>query len=392
MLLFPVFSTIANAENIEVGKYSILQTNAIKNNQGTNKALGLYAFTPHNTVQEKWEQNKSADNDITYNFTRHSAHYQSVYQIKYDSGDVILKSGKDYTVNFNNFYHSLLVGFRGVQFYVRNINQVKLMVTYADGTLKEVNTYEIQQISGTPNFNLNWTFSPDKDVTTIELCVISDIGSAYPSSLNNSSNGHLDITSYYGEVNGDDKYNFSIEVATEEAGLLKSVIQWLSGIKDKIQETLSSVSGGFSNVISGLGNIVNNIIELPAKLWTSISNGLKELFVPNEKQLEDYSNDWDMLLSQRFGALYESGEIMSDIVNNVIGTQVMLAEETGEIDIPLVSLNSYGIPFSFGGYSVNIIPQGFDFLVVICKRIISVCCTLLFVNALRKKYESVMGG
>lgn len=49
------------------------------------------------------------------------------------------------------------------------------------------------------------------------------------------------------------------------------------------------------------------------------------------------------------------------------------------------------ILFTFGGYDVQIVPTGFDFIVNILKTVIGIVCTILCVNALRKKYDEVMG-
>lgn len=60
--------------------------------------------------------------------------------------------------------------------------------------------------------------------------------------------------------------------------------------------------------------------------------------------------------------------------------------------MPEVTVNFSDTSFSFGGYEVSIIPDGFDVLVTAVKGITSIVCTFLFINSLRNKYEKLIGG
>lgn len=60
--------------------------------------------------------------------------------------------------------------------------------------------------------------------------------------------------------------------------------------------------------------------------------------------------------------------------------------------MPEVNVMLVDTEFVFGGYEVQIIPDKFEVLVKALKSIISIVCTLLFVNALKSKYDKLIGG
>ena len=69
----------------------------------------------------------------------------------------------------------------------------------------------------------------------------------------------------------------------------------------------------------------------------------------------------------------------------------MQADETDTIEFPQASINLSGTPFTFGGYSVKIVPEGFGVLVTAIKSIVAIVCTVAFVNGMRKRYDEIMG-
>lgn len=389
MLLSIVFSTIANAEEVEVKPYNIRQQNNIIQ-QGTQYLIDAVIFEPRNDFVEKWERVVN-DGTFTAHGLRSNSSYASIYTIEYNDETSILEKGKSYNIRFNNFYHSLLLSYKDTQFYVRNPGYISIIVMDRQLNEQVITSYSLDHVNNTPIINLEFDIIPNFDVYRIFIRVDSYISDYVPQGLFDS-NGWVHITSYFGEINGDDNYQFSMEVQSEEAGLLSGLLEWIKSIKSKIDDMFTNVSNGFSNISSSITNVVNNIIELPSKLWTLISDGLKALFVPDSNKIAEYREDWDMLLSQRFGAIYESGEVISNVINNISASAVMTVESDGIITIPKVNLTEYGIPFEFGGYEVDIKPDGFEFLITVCKRVISISCTLMFVNTLRKRYESVVHG
>lgn len=136
-----------------------------------------------------------------------------------------------------------------------------------------------------------------------------------------------------------------------------------------------------------LSSIKDGITELPTKIWDKISNGLKELFIPSEEDLTAIKDSFDTMLSERFGALYEVGGIISDFAESFEFTELK-----NTIELPVISLDFGDASWEFGGYTVDVVPDNFQFLVDMLKTLISICCIALFINAMKHKYDKLVGG
>lgn len=146
-----------------------------------------------------------------------------------------------------------------------------------------------------------------------------------------------------------------------------------------IEESTNSL---LDKIVGWLSNIKDAITNLPQL----IADGIKGLFIPNEETMVEIKNSWNTLLEERFGAIYQAGQIISEFAE-----KFTYKSEKNTIDMPAVSVNLAGSVFSFGGYTVALVPERFAFLVSALKGLISICCTLLFVNALRNKYNKIVG-
>lgn len=162
----------------------------------------------------------------------------------------------------------------------------------------------------------------------------------------------------------------------DNSGFFASILEWLRNIRD-----------GVTGLGDKISNVVNSIIELPSRIWSFISDGLKELFIPSEDDMVSIKEDWDTLMSERFGAIYEAGSLIVDWANNFTEQS---AKNT--VNMPSVSVDLAGTEFTFGGYDVELVPERFSFLVDILKGVIDIVCTLAFVNAMKKRYDNVVGG
>lgn len=159
-------------------------------------------------------------------------------------------------------------------------------------------------------------------------------------------------------------------------------------IKDKLDEVIENDDDNAETTHGFLRQILDTIINLPSKLWELISDGLKSLFVPDEQFMTDYSDKWNELLEDRFGAVFQA-------VNIIFGCwdDISAADQTNTIDMPEVTIPlPEGNSFTFGGFAVQIVPDGFDFLVGSVKMIIGIVCTALFLNGLKSRYNEIMEG
>lgn len=143
------------------------------------------------------------------------------------------------------------------------------------------------------------------------------------------------------------------------------------------------VAAGIEESNNWLENIANGIINLPQ----TIMDGIKGLFVPDAEAMAEYKDQWESLLSQRFGAIYESVQLIDDFASSL---SMQGLQDT--VTFPSVELDLAGTLVVFGGWEVDVVPDGFEFLIEVLKKIISIVATLAFVNAMRNKFEGILGG
>lgn len=108
---------------------------------------------------------------------------------------------------------------------------------------------------------------------------------------------------------------------------------------------------------------------------------MNTLFVPSDNDISSMWQDWDNLLSDRFGALYQVFDIIVDYCNSFTNNH------TDYIEFPSITLSFGNTPFVFGGWKVPIVVDGFGFLFESIKLIISVLCTLSFINAIHNRFD-----
>lgn len=177
-------------------------------------------------------------------------------------------------------------------------------------------------------------------------------------------------------------------IESEEEGLLNSIIQWLKDLKETVLGGFSGIgqnlSNGFTNLKNGLIELKNNILELPQK----IANSLKNLFVPSDNYFVNKMDEMQLELEQNLGAVYQVSNLLDDFFTG-FNADVTI----NVIEVPLLTVDLLGYPFSFGGWNVPIIPDGrLQFLADACKFVIGVLTTFGLLYGLRKKYDEIVGG
>lgn len=180
------------------------------------------------------------------------------------------------------------------------------------------------------------------------------------------------------------------EIGSDLDDLGDSIDQGLLDVEGAIDEGLNDVEsaiGDTNDKIAESNSLLSNVIEGITFLPKKLLDGIVGLFVPSEEDLESYNDKWNELLRSRFGALYES----VDLIDEFAGTMKLKAA-TNTISFPSVSLNLAGVPFTFGGWDVRVVPEGFDEVFDMLKWMISIIATLGMVNALRNKFERLLGG
>lgn len=185
------------------------------------------------------------------------------------------------------------------------------------------------------------------------------------------------------------QWNFSIKsinISTmDEEEIQGGILGWIKNIFNSISNLPKNIASSISGFFDELGNKVT-------ALGTAILDGIKGLFIPSEESLIAIKDDFEQLLADRFGAVYESTAVIDNFANAFFNqAQVSaMSEGGGTISFPLVSVPLAGTQFTFGGWDVDIVPDGFSGLVDACKIIIDIICTFVFVNALRKRLEEIL--
>lgn len=247
---------------------------------------------------------------------------------------------------------------------------------YTDGTKQNI-SFTLSYNDKTETYSLLANVSPTKDVKSIYTEAVSAFKPTDPY-LSSWLGESVSVGAGFG-ARTSHPLQFKVTEERKEVGLLTGIKEVAWGIYNKTVD-------GFKNLQNGVTNVVNSITELPTKLWDKISDGLKSLFVPSEESMTAYKDKWDSLLSDRLGAVYQVVSITLESWE-----EVMQADETDTIEFPKATINLSGTSFSFGGYQVKIVPDGFSVLVTAIKAIVAIVCTVMVVNGLRKRYDEVMG-
>lgn len=367
MLLLGVSSLPANAAE-QPSNYVVYQQSRISINGSSTTMGGLEFFPDNNTVESK-EISK------TFKGSNSKDYVSTSLVLDNDDSSPLVAGGRKVKITINNIYNSFLFeGFDGSgevmeEKYYNKPTRASCSILYFDGT-KETVVPEVTYINGKRYISASVTFEAKADIKDVTFNFFIDGISEFTSWY--ATNGYR-VISYLGEILGDTYINISIERSSEEAGLLSGILGW-------IKNTFDAVTSGFSNVVL-------SITELPAKIWEKISDGLKGLFVPDEEYLAGYKDRWSELLSDRLGAVYQVVEVTFGAWDRVTESDKLDTINMPEVTIPLPEDNE----FSFGGYDVKIVPDGFDILATTVKSIVGVVCTLAFINGIRKRYDEIMG-
>lgn len=231
-------------------------------------------------------------------------------------------------------------------------------VTYSDGSYEAFNNVGCLTQSSTGLLSFTYTVPEvQREIIQIAFCAWVNIGKLTGLYNNSSFNDNYQVSITLCA----DNFKYSVDYEESTNSLLDNIIGWLSDIKD-------------------------SIVNLPQLIWGYISDGLKSLFIPTEEEMTAIKTDWENLFRDRFGALYEAGEIISTFMDNF----TYMGEQT-TVDVPTVNINLAGTAFSFGGWTIDLVPSKFAFLVGMLKSVVSIICTLLFVNTLRNKFNKLVG-
>lgn len=353
-LLLGAFSIPAAAADKQEYKFTL----GFNDSFGNGKAQTVYSGDSYTAG---W------DSAITVSTTTNLHPYIT---IECSDGSLIAKKDKEVTFSINNIGMMIVLLYDDMEhiYNMKKFDSANLVLYYTDGTIKTISATDFITFDSSTNmYTFSGKFTPTKDVNKVKLMfeynIYNRMGSGVVGTI--LENNIIDVVNV----------GATFSVQSEEAGLLTGLLNWVKDIFTVITDIFAFVS-----------DIFDAIIELPQKIWEFIEEGLKNLFIPDAEYISDYKDSWDSLLSDRFGAVYQATGVIVDFWESI-----SYSDTTNTIYMPKADLSSVGIPFSFGGYDVKVIPDGFGTIVEVVKKIISISCVFMFVNALRKRYDEVMG-
>lgn len=124
--------------------------------------------------------------------------------------------------------------------------------------------------------------------------------------------------------------------------------------------TETSSGGGGTTIIinnstdlTNTNSLIEQVKQSVINLGTSIINGIKDLFIPDEEFVEDWVDDLKDLLEDHLGGLYQAGEIFTDIFEEFEN-----ATASSTIEIPACSIPLAGETLTLGPYLVPLKVSG----------------------------------
>lgn len=175
---------------------------------------------------------------------------------------------------------------------------------------------------------------------------------------------------------------YVIEARGTKAGVIKSYIgdlAWTNWAKIPSIDYLETGAAADDNSLSGIWQTIKNLPK-------AILDGIVGLFVPSQESMEEYAAKWDQLLAQRFGAVWASVGLVSELVD------ISYSETTTEITIPSVTVDLAGTPWTFGGWTVQVVAdESFLPLFDFSKLAVNLVATLAFANGLKKRLYEILG-
>lgn len=121
-----------------------------------------------------------------------------------------------------------------------------------------------------------------------------------------------------------------------QQGLFASLFQWLADIRDGITGVASSIASGF-------GNVINAITSLPGL----IVDGIRNLFIPSQQDLETLKANYETMLEEKLGFVWQVGDWLTSFANTMISAFTGGTSYTFEFP---------GISFSMSGETHEIVP------------------------------------
>ena len=352
------FSVTANATDIS--GYTIRQDIYLMTG---NTILEEYwaEFTPNNNQEETdtW----SFDSYVINTAIQKNYYYRNVWNIFFD--EYPFELNKVNRVSLENYYWAYLINqTNGTMIYGRGLSTndtISVVLEFTDGTSETV--VPSASTDSDHSLDISFDFKPTKNVSRMTIIIDSPLSQYFTVTTN-----RFEMTGYLGEIKGDTKHNFNLDIQSEEAGLLSGLIGWVQNIFNKI------------------GDIADSIARLPSTIWNAFYNGLTDFILPADGWWAEFIDLVKATLEERLGAFYQINEYGYNLFSTLD-----LGEVTTTIHLPKTTIDLCGTPFSFGGYDVLVVPQGFEWLASTIKTITGIAGVCAFALGFKRRIERLVG-
>lgn len=158
-------------------------------------------------------------------------------------------------------------------------------------------------------------------------------------------------------------------VDEETKGLLATIIEWLTSIRD------------------GIVNVGTAIAQLPGKIANLIIDGIKSLFIPSEEDLNGLKDQYEALLSERLGFIWQAGEWITSFGSDLLSA--LSGGSEAEFVFP-------GVGFDMNGEHYQLIAeQTVDFdangIVTVIRPFVGTIVALVVVAACVNLFHDMVG-
>lgn len=256
---------------------------------------------------------------------------------------------------------------------------IVVYLRYTNGMSEQISTgnFKYDIYDNTAGFNAS--FTPKYDVRSLSFEIKTKSPIRF---MESPSSASLEVGAGPLEIG----ITIKDEEEVEQGNFFQRLIIKLQALRDDIKDGLTGGIDQRRGMWQTLKDTLTAVTNLPLKIWQTMRKGLVNLFIPDEafmKQWVDKNRQW---CTDTFGALYQSFDIIVNAYANIDASA-----ETHVIDFPLVTIPlPENQTFTFGGYEVEIVPDGFEFFATICKSVVGIVCSFAFINGMRRRYDDIM--
>lgn len=301
-----------------------------------------------------------------------SYHFLDRFQIRNES-ESLFPIGYDYTLTLSGLLNSSLWAQASntsnngyLYFDGGGVKKYRVYAYDASGNWQELHEASVtvsDDNQGSYTITVN-TGSLPFEVFQLDVDIIWEYQSAYGDNNTEYSSGKW----LYSRTLGFDDFNIAWVGYSESTSAQKELVELNKGI-------LETVKG-----------IATSIVELPTTIWDKFQAGLMALFVPSEQFIDEMNTAWQNFFMEHFGAFYEVIAIISEYVGSFVES------EQSTVFLPEITVPVGADGFTFGGWEVQVVPDGMSVLFEALKMIVSIVATFFFINGLKRRFEGVLGG